>query len=384
MNQILLYNIDMKAIKFFSILLFTFLSLAGQAEVFQAPLIARAVKISLKSDSELKEVLNKVVHHDTAASLFDQVGEAKVTLQLVNDYNFQNPNSGPIDERNDDLGFTHGFKVEIQKSLLNQGFDKYFLTISYETNLYTNSDKPKEFQENYYSTLYENDDGFLQADVYFKEENLITLMANKIKENNAFYWSAGGGYHEINADDTKRGVLISGLTQQKDHHRNINNLLGGTLREYNYLPQEGVSQNGVFLKGMIGKDLTVYKTNFNRGFLRTEFEAMATQIKDASYLGTSIEFGNDFEVGNGSILPDIRVASKYTAKQYTDSSTYREFSLEAGVQTRYLGLKFKYVLPQTDNAKYLNPLPEDFENREGLRPPAEPTFWLMIEGKLPH
>ncbi|MFT6633104.1 MAG: hypothetical protein ACJAS4_003073 [Bacteriovoracaceae bacterium] len=373
----------MKTIKLTAVIFSTILSLAIQAEVFEAPLITKAVKVNLKSDAELKEVLRKVVPQNTAVSIFDQVGEAKITLQLVNDYNFKNPNSGPINERNDDLGYTHGFKVEIQKKLLNQGFDKYFLTISYETNLYTNSDRPKEFQENYYDTLYENEDGFLQADVYFKEENLITLMANKIKENNAFYWSAGGGFHEINADDTERGVLISGLTQQKAHHRNINNLLGGTLREYNYLAQEEASQNGIFLKGMIGKDLTVYKTNYNRGFLRTELEAMATQIEDASYLGTSIEFGNDFISGKNSILPDVRIASKYTAKQYKDSSTYREFSIEAGIQTRYLGLKLKYVLPQTENAKYLNPLPEDFVNREGLRPPTEPTFWLMIEGKLP-
>jgi hypothetical protein len=373
----------MKRTKIILNLLLSFYCINSQADTIETPLTTRVVKINLKSDVELQETLKKFMPKNNAISVFDEVGSGKVTLQVMNDYNFKNPNKGPIKERNDDIGHTHGFKVGIHKNLEGLGFDKYFLTISYETNLFTNSDRPEDFQENYFQTLYENEDGYLQADVYFKEENLITLMANKVKERDAFYWAAGGGYHEINAEDSNRGILISGVSQQRWHHRNINEMSGPTLREYNYIEQEGVSQSGVFIKGILGKDITVYKTDLNRAYLRPEVESMLTQIDEASYIGTSVEVGNDFITGRNSMIPDIRISGKYQVNKYS-TGTYKEYSIGAEVQTRYFGVKFKYVLPKTEAPSYLNPLPQDFENRNNLRPPSEPTVWLQIEGKLPH
>lgn len=347
------------------------------------PLSTSDVRINVSNDEELTTILEKFTDEQTASSIFDKVGSGKVQLRVFNDYNFQAPNSDDLSKLNDDIGKTHGLKISIFKNLapaLN-GNDKYYINISYETNLYTNSNTPKEFQEDYRDVIYMGENGFWQADVYFKEENIFKIIAGKIETKDAYYWKVGGGFHELNADDADRGILLSSLSQQAWYHHLINETNGATYREYNYLPQDA-SQAGVFIEGELGRDFTLHESQHSRSFVRAGAESRLTMVDKASFVGVYFKVGHDYDPGKNSVLPAFRVMGGINGQQYIKGS-YAESFVEVSTQGKYLGAKIKYTVPLTDDPNYLNALPEDFMNRDSLTPGREPTIWLTIEGRLP-
>ena len=357
------------------------LSFSNEAKV---PLVTDIIRVNIGSDEELKETLTNITDEKTAISIFDRIGEAKIEIRLLNDYDFKDQNSPNVSELNDDIGKTHGTKITVYKNIapIDNEKDKYYLSISYDTTLYTNSDQPEAFQNDYRDVIYWNEkDNHYLADVYFKEENVFKFLISKIKSQDAFYWSAGAGFHEINADDADRGILLSSITQQAWFHGTINDVNGPTYREYNYMPQDA-SEQGVLIEGEVGRDFTMYKSKSNRIFTRAGVNSRLTTIKDASYVGTYIQIGNDYTPSKDSFFPAIRILTGLEAKRHV-SDNYAEGYIEVGVQGEYIGTKFRYTMPFTNDPGYLNPLPNDFENRGNLNPAKEPTIWFVIEGRIP-
>ena len=94
--------------------------------------------------------MKELVNEEAVVSIMDQVGKAKVDLRLRNDYNFHNVLRVLSVTPPDDIGLTHGFKISIHKDLTKIKNDQYYATITYESNLYTNSTEPEAFQEDYF------------------------------------------------------------------------------------------------------------------------------------------------------------------------------------------------------------------------------------------
>tara|TARA_R110000868_G_scaffold104087_4_gene286266 strand:- start:4050 stop:5123 length:1074 start_codon:yes stop_codon:yes gene_type:complete len=354
------------------------------APVFAAknifPLATSAIRLHFSSDQELKSAITTLADEASASKIFDEVKNGKVTLQLLNDFNFEDSNSGDLSKVNDDLGRTHGYKITIHKNIAPIGGDKYYLTLSYESELYTNSDQPEAFKADYREILYRNDDGFWQGDIYYKEENILKLMINKVKSKDAYYWKAGAGFHQINADDADRPFLLSGVTQQAWFHRAINNSRGAVYREYNYLAQPNASRSGVEIEAEFGRDMTILEGDHSRTYIRTGVEARLSNIENSSFVGAYISLGHDIH-NQDSTLPGIRVVTGYLARKYSDS-IYSESFAELSIQGENLGASVRYVVPHTDDPAYLNALPLDFEARDANVPNREPTIWLIVEGKF--
>ena len=367
---------------FIALILTTLLNFKAHAENY-FPIMTSVIKVNFGTDAELKGFISSLFDDDGAAvSVFDEVKKGKVKISLVNDYNFKDANSLDLDELNDDLGLTHGYKISITKNVAPNGGDKFYATISYESDLHTNSDQPEAFKNDYRDVLYENRDGYMQADVFYKEENLIKLIMGKIQSNDAYYWEAGIGYHEINAEDSDRGIFISSITQQAWHHRYLNKRTEGSYREYNYLSQEGMSDSGAVIEALFGRDFTLRQKGNHRTFVRPEIETRLTKVKDASYVGTGITLGHDFVPQQDALFNvPIRVMGGFVAKKYS-SGSYRQTFVEVSAQRHGLSFSLKYIKPLTKSPRYLNPLPNDFEERDLNEANKEPLISISLEGKF--
>lgn len=340
------------------------------------PLTTKQVRINAKDTAQIEKILDEILEKPVPKVLIDKVENTKVEITLLNDYDFKDSHSTDLARVNDDIGKTHGFKISISKNIapILNGNDNYYLDISYETNLYTNSVTPEEFQNDYRDTLYKNDDGYWQTDAFYKEENLFGVIVAKIESQDAYYWKAGVGFHELNTDDATRGILISSITQQKWHHRDINERFGPTYREYNYINQDA-SQSGVFVTAEAGRDITVFNSKNSRTFMRAGVNSRLTMVKEASFVGSYFHIGHDYK--------RLRFKTGVSGKVYTDNSKYTEAFAEAYYKGKYAGVKLRYSNPFTKDPNYLNALPEDFKNRDSLAAPNEPIISLSIEGHLP-
>ncbi len=345
---------------------------------------SKIIRLNYSSAEELEKDLKPIVPQVLITPIFDEIENTTFVLQLVNDYDFKDPNEEPVLEKNDDIGFTHGYRIEIKKNLAPQGFDNYYLTISYESQLHTNSDTPEEFNNDYRDVIYLNDRGFWQADVFFKEQNLLEVVTGKIKAQDALYWKAGVGFIEINADDSDRPFLFSSIEHQRWLHESVNDIKGATIREYNYLSNEDASKRGVYLTAEAGRDYSLYMGDENRVFLRPSIRTRISSIKDSSYVGANIEIGNDFTPPEEfTFLPALRVSANMDIEKYTDGSTYRSYGFRVSAKYKYFTTTLKHTVPLDNEPGYLNPLPNDFFNRDSLQPRKDATTWLILEGHLP-
>jgi hypothetical protein len=345
------------------------------------PITTSSVHLNINDDAEMERVIDRLFRNGNASEIFDQVKNSKFSMRLINDYNFQNANSGDLSQINDDIGRTHGYRISFVKNIAPMvGEGEYFISITYDSDLYTNSTDPEAFQNDYRDMIYYSDDGIAHADQYFKEENLFKVMVGKIKSKDAYYWKAGIGFHEINADDTDRGILISGLSQQTSHHEYLNSD-GPSRREYMSISQPGVSRKSIEIEGELGRDFTLTEDHNSRAWSRMGVNSRISGIENSSYVGTFIKFGYDYNETRSNI-PAFRVMAGLNGKRYTDSSTYTESFIEAGLHGKYLGVNLRYVTPLSKDPGHLNALPSDFGNRDGLIPPKEPMIWLTIEGKI--
>lgn len=357
-----------------------FLFLLSFSVMAESPVVTPSIRVNYESKEDLKSDLKKVLDEKSVSDIFDRVDNMKVEVMLLNDYNFTDPNSPEIEKLNDDIGRTHGLRMTVYKNIapLVDGSDKYFVSFSYESNLHTNipDDVPRPID--FYSIGYENERGFWQVDVYFKEENILRMMVGKMKTGNAMYYQAGVGYQEINSEDNSRGFLLSSVAQQAWLHKGVNDVFGRKFREYNYL-QSGRNQRSMTLEGEVGYDKTLYQTKNSRSFMRTGVDARLSGIDGASFVGTYIQFGQDYDPSG--YLPAVRVAGGIHYKRFANEE-YKEASLEAALAGEHAALKFRYVLPFDHDPSYLNVLPMEFEHRIDQRPDKEPLIELILEGRL--
>lgn len=353
---------------FAALLLFTFSALASN----DLPLVTSALRLNFKDKQELKNTIKDLLDEESAVSIVDQVGKGKVELLLRNDYNLHNVFSSLTPP--DDIGMTHGFKLSIHKDVTKVDGDLYYATLSYETNLYTNSVQPEQFQQDYYDVLYKQD-GVYMADVYFKEENLVSLIVSKIKKHDAFYWSAQGGYHEINTKDSERPLLLSSITQQDAWHGVIN---AGKVRyrHYNYLDSDE-GQSGLYGQAEAGFDKTLYESEGSRAFARYGANARASMVEGASYLGGFIKLGYERDSEESS----MRVMTGLETKIYTSGTQSMAF-IEAVGGGEDIQLRLRVVKPLNEDPGYLNPFPQDFADRENTFLPNEARLELGIQGKF--
>jgi hypothetical protein len=340
------------------------------------------VQLRVQDDTELEEILYDVFDSDSASDIFDKVQNTKIELALVNDFNFTDPNSNDLSKLNDDLGRTHGFAFAITRVLDSlEEYGEYLITLSYRSEIFTNSTDPVAFQEDYRQMVYRNENNVVTADQYFKEENLLQVIISKAIQKNAYYWKVGLGLHEINADDIDRSSLYSALTQQQAHHTNLNEWGDRPrYRVYNNLAQHNVSTMGVNIYGEFGYDYTFNETINSRLFTRVGMMSRLTTIEDASYIGGYSSLVFDYDISD-SYFPALRLSGGANIKQFS-TGHYSEAYLSSGLHGKYVGLTLKFSKPLTRDPHYLNALPVDFQDREALIPPNETLVHLMLEGKI--
>ena len=356
--------------KLFILLIFTILTSFASSDL---PLLTSSIRLTFDDKEELESSMKELVNEEAVVSIMDQVGKAKVDLRLRNDYNFHNVLRVLSVTPPDDIGLTHGFKISIHKDLTKIKNDQYYATITYESNLYTNSTEPEAFQEDYFDVLYRQD-GVYMADVYFKEENFVRFIINKIKKQDAFYWSAQGGYHEINTKDSERPLLLSSITQQDGWHGLINSGQD-TYRHYNYLDSNEGSK-GFYAEIEAAFDKTIHRSEGSRAFVRYGANSRLTQVEGASYIGGFVQLGYE----NGTKRTPMRFMTGLETKAYTSgtqSIVFVEASRGEDVQVR-----FRISKPLNKDPNYLNPFPQDFENRDQTHLPNEVRLDLGISGKF--
>ena len=366
--------------KYFLFLIILFKTVANATE---SPHLTTKIKVNFQSKNDAEYFLRENIPNRLISNIFDNFNGTKIIIHTFNDYDFKDPNADDPNSVNDDLGLTHGMKFEVYKNIAPTGFkDQYYLLISYETSLFTNSDRPEEFQENYRDVVYKNEDNIYQADIYFKESNRLSALFGSLKKENAYFWNAGLGYQELNTEDYERGFILSSISQQKWQHQNLNKWFDGKYREYNYLPEDK-NQYGFYFNGSIGRDITISKSQNIRTFSRAQIRTQLHQLKNASSIGFDIELGFDYNSNDKKWFKvPVRIQAQYKIDKYFDSNLYQEINFEVRAEFDHLSTSFKYIIPLTHNPDYLNPLPLDFVNRESSKPSKEPIIWFTLEGKI--
>ena len=349
----------------------------------KSPHLTTKLKVDFESKEDAQRFLEENLQDRLISNIFDNFDGTKIIIHTFNDYDFKDPNAEDPNSVNDDIGLTHGMKFELYKNIAPMGSkDRYYLLISYETSLYTNSDRPEEFQQDYRDVVYKNKDNIYQADIYFKESNRLSLLFGSLKGENTYFWTAGIGYQELNTEDYDRGFILSSVAQQKWQHRNLNKWSRGKFKEYNYLPQEQ-NQYGFYFQGSLGRDVTILKSENTRTFSRAQIRTQLHQLKNASSIGLDLELGFDYHSKDEKWYKiPVRIQAQYKIDKYFGSNTYQEMNFEIRSEFEYLSTSFKYIIPLTHNPDYLNPLPLDFVNREKNKPSKEPMVWFTVEGKL--
>ncbi len=326
--------------------------------------------LNIKDKADLKNTLGSILvlnKQKLPAHILDDIENAAVTFWIHNDNNWFNGGSG-----GNDIGNTHGMKLEFTKNLKGTG---YQLTISYETNLYTNWSNPANPSANFRLAP---DGGWLVTQ-FFIEENIAKVMLEKKKQGDAFYWSASGGIHQLNKDDPDGAFGIgSALGSQRWLHSTLNNHQAGSARHYDNLPQFGESEVAPMVEGSIGKRTSLMTGQDTRVFLKTEGSARLTGVSDASYVGGDTGIFVDRRLIGSSA---VRAGFGYQAKVYSDQTTQDSKYFEVIVGTKHLEAGFRYDWNSGLLPGYQNALPVDFENRDELQQEDQNIWQVYIKGK---
>ena len=341
------------------------------------------LRLCVSDESDLEKTYEELTGQYLPSSVFDKIGYGKVEILFLNDFDFKDQNGPDPSKINDDVGRTHGMKISIYKNIAPKTTkdDQYYINISYESNLYTNSNLPDKFSDNYRDTLYWDEArNVYVSDIFFKEENLFKVLIGKAKTYDALYWEVGVGYHEVNTEDINRGFFISSVKQQQKFHQIINEYNENTFREYNYLEQDE-SQAGGMVEFRIGRDKSLYSKNANRVYLRYGAQGRLSNIKKANFIGGHLHLGYEHDEVKRYYIPAVRLQAGIEHMKY-EKNDYSEYFIEIGTSNEYVTTKFKYTVPLSDDPHYLNPLPLDFERRDSLTPRQEPTISLTVEGKI--
>lgn len=331
--------------------------------------------IQFKDEKELKETLKELKKKGAkidVSEVFDKLKNGSFSMRLLNDNNFAKLGTKGSGS---DRGLTHGMNLKFEHNVKD---GKYTMLIEYDTSLYTSYTNPSD-------PNYTHVGGVTHVDQNFIEENIAKVVLKKVKSDNAFYWTAGGGFHELNKDDPNRSSLISSIKQQENFHKWFIQMQQKgdpskrvTTKIYDNIAQEG-SERSVMVEGSIGGRIATkpFGTPDVKVFVDAEIGGRLTGVKGASYLESKVSANADLRlVGNLSARGTYEKSARlYTTGQMTSDNT---IAVTVGTRAVQVGIK----LVDQDKGRlpaYLNPLPKDFPDRKYYSPAPSRTFQMTAK-----
>jgi hypothetical protein len=306
------------------------------------------------------------------SDIFDRLKNGSFTARLVND---NNPLKLGTKGSGSDRGLTHGMSLRFDHNIKD---GTYQFGVQYDSLLFTSYKDPA-------NPNYTHVGGVTHVDQSFLEENVLKLELSKTKTDNNIYWTTGGGFQELNKDDSTRPFLISAARQQLAFHDffialqqkgDANKRV--TTKVYNDIAQQD-SQRSLFYEGAVGARVVPLKLiNDNvKIFVDGEINGRLTGITNASYIGAKASLNMDLRLINNL---GARATIGKTARYYSSGEVVGEKTMDVTVGTRAFQVGVKIV--NQDNGrllKYQNPLPKDFPNRTYYAPGAPKTFQVLTK-----
>lgn len=331
------------------------------------------VGLQFKNRSELEAALYDLKNKGlklNVSNIFDRLKNGSFSMNLQNDNlvtKLGTKGSGS------DRGLTHGLSM---KMVRNIGDGTYTMILEYDSALYTSYADPV-------NPDYRKIDGVTHVSQTLVEENISRMVIAKAKNGDAFYWSAGGGVHEINRSDFDRNMLFSaakqqiafheyfiGLQQKGDVNKNV------TTKRYHNVATSG-SDYELFVEGNVGKriSLPIKSRNF-RAFIDANVGGRLTGVNGASYASGEVSLNADLRL-TGDVA--LRTTAGRRAKVYiTGQKTSEEF-IEVTLGSRTFQQGFRIVNQDRGRMPaYLNPVAPDYANRDANAPKASRTYQLFF------
>lgn len=329
------------------------------------------MSLNFKDKKEFEQSMNDLGLK--GSEILDRVNDGTFTLVSTNDNLITDMGHGG---KSNDRGNTHALLMKFDKALN----DEYFVTISYESNLFTQFTNPEK--PNYKK----NAQKITHVSQFFIEENLAKLTLSKAKNGDALFGDVGGGVHQLNKDKINNSVIFSALTQQRgfhnlfiDHQQRTNPGQKVVTKVYNNVPQRG-SKTGVMLEGALGKRHTVDGLSGDR--MRTFLEGSATgrltSIDNASYAGGEVSANTDIRFFRETTL---RLSGGVRSKVYITSQTTNEKFVNVSVGNRKFETGITVTEPDKKLAGYQNPLPQNMARRDELAPGKNKFYQVYFKVK---
>lgn len=332
----------------------------------------KGLKLSFKDKKDLVTSLEEMGLK--GSEVFDKVDNGSFTMILTNDNWITDMGKGG---KSNDRGNTHSMLMKFDKNIGKEG---YILSLSYESNLFTQFTNPEKPD-------YKRDaQNITHVSQNFIEENVAKLVLAKAKKGDAYYWEAGGGIHQLNKDDINNPVLFSGLRQQEAFHdafisyqRKKTPDQRVVTKIYDNIPQSG-SETGLMLEGAIGKRLTLDPLSGKRirTYLDGSVTGRATTVHNASYAGLESSLNTDIRIFNET---GLRITAGNRARVYVNSDTTSENFVNVAVANRKFETGVTYTDPSKKLAFYQNPLPRDMARREELAPGRNKFYQVYFKVK---
>lgn len=331
---------------------------------------SRAIQIEFSNEKDLKAAIEKFA----PGHYLDFVKNSSLEVNLTND---NNPFRAVSDDftGGDDLGYTHGLKIEFKKRL----DDKYTMSISYSTDLYSNTTRPQwrtnDNQDDagrntaiiYDSnSIDKNKDVFLKGNYnhetgkynqFFIEENKLKAIVEIIDdENNNVFYKVGAGVHQINASKTDGNILLSSLTQQDKYHDKAG------FHTYDSLKQPGRDQTRTFVEAGAGRIDNFWQTDRQRISMRSEADVSLTGVDGASYAQAGAALRYDYQ--NGENATAYRAQAKVQARVYSTGETQKKASVEFIIDSKRHRFGLEVARRSGDDPLYLQAHPVSYHRDE--------------------
>lgn len=321
------------------------------------------VLLQFEDEKSLRAFIKRIIPNaPDHQSVLDSVENGSIRFLIHND-NYWNRDGKA---RGDDMGDTHGFELSATKAL-NGGHN---VGISYESNLYTNFEDPVN------KGFWRDTQGNLHVAQNFIEENIGKIMIEKAKKGDAFYWSAGGGVHQLNKSDGD-GTFgrYSAMGSQIDWHKAVARRYPGTATLFDNKGQDD-DEVEPFVQFNAGKRQVLAQFNRTKAFADVEGAARITGVDDASMASVSGRVGVERKLGgNGA----VRAVAGRRSAVYSDSSKLNARFVDVIIGTRKVQTGFRYENRYDPLPSYQNALPEDYAGRDDFAPRDESVWRLYVQ-----
>lgn len=332
----------------------------------------KGVGVHINNDIELLATLEKVLpkkYQPIPGEILDQIKSGTFSFHLLNDNNIVDIQGGGV---GDDIGKTHGLKINFEMALDRPG---YKMAIEYASDLYTNFTDPINTQ----NSRWWDDQGNVHASQNFIEENIGKILIEKEKKGDAYYYSYGGGVHQLNKTNGKGtlGILSALGSQTKFHEFVVNN--GGKARLYNNIGQPNDDEVSLFVEGKLGKRTTLLQTDNTRTFLEYEAKARLSGVEDSSYIGVKGAAYVDYQVTQDFAT---RVGLGHESKVYASGDTTNVKFVEVVMGSKKYEAGFKYEFSNSETPSYQNALPDSFVDKHLYIPKSEGIWNAYVKYKF--